>query len=103
MTTCFWCVKRTLQYDDMPLVLHFNPAKHGLVENVKDWAHSTFHRYIREGIYPENWAANIPDDKKWKLTEHNMKMKQRYLMKGNKWCVQRTLHGDIYEFLLATE
>jgi putative transposase len=25
--------------------IHFNPVKHGLVENAEDWPYSTFHRY----------------------------------------------------------
>jgi putative transposase len=29
---------------------HFNPVKHGLVENVADWPYSTFHRYVRQGF-----------------------------------------------------
>ena len=37
--------------------LHFNPVKHGLVANVADWPHSTFHRFDANGIYPVNWAG----------------------------------------------
>lgn len=35
---------------------HFNPAKHGLVEQPKDWPFSSFHRYVKEGYYPEDWG-----------------------------------------------
>jgi putative transposase len=38
--------------------LHSNQVKHGLVKHAKDWPHSTFHRYVREGIYNENWGGN---------------------------------------------
>ena len=38
--------------------LHYNPVKHGFVKQVKDWPHSTFHRYVRAGIYGENWGNN---------------------------------------------
>jgi putative transposase len=31
--------------------VHYNPVKHGLVERVEDWPWSTYHRYVREGIY----------------------------------------------------
>jgi putative transposase len=41
--------------------IHFNPVKHGLVENVADWPHSTFHRYVRHGLYPPDWATNRND------------------------------------------
>jgi putative transposase len=37
--------------------LHFNPVKHGLVKNVGDWPYSTFHRYVRKGIYTIDWAG----------------------------------------------
>ena len=37
--------------------LHFNPVKHGMVKYVRDWPFSTFHRYVREGIYPKNWGG----------------------------------------------
>lgn len=39
--------------------LHFNPLKHGLVSNVKDWPYSTFHRYVKAGVYDENWGAGL--------------------------------------------
>jgi putative transposase len=38
--------------------IHFNPVKHGLVARVRDWPHSSFHRYVREGILPEDWAGD---------------------------------------------
>ena len=37
--------------------LHYNPIKHGLVKNVIDWPHSTFHRYVKNGVYPEDWCG----------------------------------------------
>jgi putative transposase len=37
--------------------LHYNPVKHGLVERVLDWPHSSFHHYAQEGIYPLNWGC----------------------------------------------
>jgi putative transposase len=39
--------------------VHINPVKHGLVTRVKDWPHSSFHRMVRLGIYPEDWAGDI--------------------------------------------
>lgn len=36
--------------------LHFNPVKHGLVKRVVDWPNSTFHRYVKNGIYSEDWC-----------------------------------------------
>lgn len=37
--------------------VHFNPVKHGVARNVADWPYSTFHRLVREGVYPTNWGG----------------------------------------------
>jgi putative transposase len=37
--------------------IHFNPVKHGLVECVKDWQYSSFHRYVKQGVYHESWGG----------------------------------------------
>ena len=39
--------------------LHWNPIKHGLVRRVKDWPYSTFHRYARLGVYPQDWCGAV--------------------------------------------
>jgi putative transposase len=39
--------------------IHYNPVKHGLAESPKDWPSSTFHRYVEEGLYPENWGEGV--------------------------------------------
>ncbi|WP_282271332.1 transposase [Stenotrophomonas sp. PS02298] len=38
--------------------VHINPLKHGWVTAVRDWPHSTFHRYVREGLLSEDWACS---------------------------------------------
>ena len=38
--------------------IHWNPIKHGHVTCLADWPYSSFHRYVREGIYPHDWAMN---------------------------------------------
>jgi putative transposase len=37
--------------------IHFNPVKHGLVPSVVKWPYSTFHRFVRQGIYPADWGG----------------------------------------------
>ena len=37
--------------------VHFNPVKHGLVTQVKDWPFSSFHRDVKEGRLAENWGG----------------------------------------------
>lgn len=39
--------------------IHFNPIKHGLVSRVRDWPYSSFHRYVRQGLLPEDWAGDV--------------------------------------------
>jgi putative transposase len=34
--------------------IHFNPVKHGWADKVVDWPFSSFHRYLRSGIYDAN-------------------------------------------------
>ena len=36
--------------------LHYNPVKHELVESVVDWPYSSFHRYVIQGFYGEDWG-----------------------------------------------
>jgi len=42
--------------------IHFNPVKHGLVGCVRDWPHSSFHRYVKAGLLPSDWAGHAGDD-----------------------------------------
>ncbi len=35
--------------------IHFNPVKHGGVDKVADWPYSSFHRYVRHGVYDDSW------------------------------------------------
>ena len=39
--------------------VHINPVKHGLVNRVQDWPHSTFHRYVKDGLLPSNWSCDV--------------------------------------------
>ncbi|MEC5385766.1 transposase [Uliginosibacterium sp. H3] len=41
--------------------VHINPLKHGLVERVVDWPHSSFHRAVERGWYAQDWGADVPD------------------------------------------
>jgi putative transposase len=34
-------------------------VKHGLVGSVIDWPYSTFHRYVKQGFYSDDWGAGI--------------------------------------------
>jgi putative transposase len=41
--------------------IHFNPVKHGHVTRVRDWPHSSFHRMVKLGVYPDDWAGDVGD------------------------------------------
>jgi putative transposase len=39
--------------------VHINPVKHGYVTRVSDWPYSSFHRMVKLGVYPEDWAGDV--------------------------------------------
>jgi len=38
--------------------VHINPLKHGLVQRVIDWPYSTFHIFVKQGVYAADWAGS---------------------------------------------
>jgi putative transposase len=38
---------------------YINPLKHRLVTRVRDWPHSSFHRDVRAGFFPEDWGGDV--------------------------------------------
>ena len=36
--------------------IHYNPVKHGLTDATFHWPYSSFHQYVRNGLYPSDWA-----------------------------------------------
>jgi putative transposase len=38
---------------------YINPVKHGLVRRVQDWPHSSFHRDVKRGLFPMDWAGDV--------------------------------------------
>jgi REP-associated tyrosine transposase len=39
--------------------VHYNPVKHGHANRVVDWPHSSFHRFVREGILSSDWGSAV--------------------------------------------
>lgn len=37
--------------------IHYNPVKHKLVKNVKDWVYSSFHKFVKNNLYDINWGS----------------------------------------------
>jgi len=38
--------------------IHYNPVKHGYVQQAKDWQYSSFHKYVKNGYYDNNWGMS---------------------------------------------
>ena len=56
----FWehLIKSDKDYQAHVDYVHINPLKHGLVKQVADWPHSTFHKSVETGVYAADWAGN---------------------------------------------
>ena len=50
-------IRNELEFNQILDYIHYNPVKHRLVKNAKDWEFSTFHRYVKQGFYPLNWVS----------------------------------------------
>jgi len=59
----FWehLIKNEADYQAHMDYVHINPLKHGLVKQVSDWPYSTFHRWVKLGVYAANWAGGSED------------------------------------------
>ncbi|MBK9615164.1 MAG: transposase [Uliginosibacterium sp.] len=38
--------------------VHFNPVKHDHVKTVSDWPYSSFHRWVKAGVYGLDWVGD---------------------------------------------
>ena len=47
-------LKRCVDY------VHWNPKKHGLVTQIKNWPWSSFHRFVEAGEYEPAWGGHDP-------------------------------------------
>ena len=39
--------------------IHYNPVKHGYVDDPRDWEFSSLHRLIARGVYDDDWVAPV--------------------------------------------
>ncbi|MHC1782505.1 MAG: transposase [Anaerolineaceae bacterium] len=39
--------------------IHYNPVKHGLVKNVQEWEDSSFHMFVKQGMYEIDWGEGL--------------------------------------------
>jgi putative transposase len=45
--------------------IHFNPVKHGLVQFPYEWPYSSFHRWVRAGVYTPDWCCTPGAAPRW--------------------------------------
>jgi putative transposase len=38
--------------------IHYNPVKHGFCQTPNQWRFSSFHRFVVEGVYSEDWGVD---------------------------------------------
>ena len=52
--------------------IHYNPCKHGYVSAPRDWPHSSFHRFVSQGILPSEWghAVTTEPDERGEPSDH---------------------------------
>lgn len=56
----YWehCIRDQQDFKHHMDYLHFNPVKHKLVNRVSDWPFSSFHRFVRMGVYETDWCGS---------------------------------------------
>ena len=56
----FWehAIRDQRDYERHVDYIHYNLVKHGHVTRVADWPYSSFHRYVRCGIYNLEWESD---------------------------------------------
>jgi len=56
----FWehMIRNDKDYENHVNYIHYNPVKHGLAKQPRDWPYSSFHKFVRLGILPANWSDN---------------------------------------------
>lgn len=50
-------IRDEMDYQRHVNYIHYNPVKHGYVTRAEDWRYLSFHRFVRMGVYPINWAG----------------------------------------------
>ena len=67
----YWehCVRDETDLENHINYVYFNPVKHGLVKQVKNWAFSSFHRDVKLGLLPIDWGDCANDE--WQELYHD--------------------------------
>jgi len=57
----FWehLIRDEEDYQNHVDYIHYNPVKHGYVQQAIDWRYSSFHLWVKRKAYPIHWATHI--------------------------------------------
>ena len=60
----FWehSIRDQADYNKHCDYIHYNPVKHGLVHSPSDWKHSSFKKFVANGLYNDNWGKIVSED-----------------------------------------
>jgi len=76
--------------------IHWNPKKHGLMANVRDWPWSSFHGFVAMGEYTLDWGAEDPtpgyNDPEWGEQGVASPATERMRCIGDWWGSLRSTH-----------
>ena len=50
-------IRNDEDYENHINYIHYNPVKHGYVNNANEWQYSTIHQYIKQGVITQNWGS----------------------------------------------
>lgn len=55
----FWehLIRNEEDYANHVDYIHYNPVKHGLARTPGEWKHTSFHRFVKDGIYQPDWGG----------------------------------------------
>ncbi len=56
----FWehTIREAADFESHMDYIHYNPVKHSYASCRHAWVHSSFHRWVRRGRYPADWACS---------------------------------------------
>jgi putative transposase len=61
----FWehTIRNEADFENHLNYIHYNPVKHGLVSCPHLWLYSSFHKFVRKGMYAESWCCSCSGEK----------------------------------------
>jgi putative transposase len=63
----FWehTIRDETDFEEHVHYIHYNPVKHGLVSCPQEWPYSSFHGWVRAGIYTVDWCRALAAPPRW--------------------------------------